>query len=48
MLDNLGNVIKWDGLLQPAIQELKARHPDSKYLNKLYHNSVQSDSGRTY
>src|SRR5438132_3116467 len=28
MLDNLGNVIKWDGLLQPAIQELKARHPD--------------------
>jgi len=28
MLDDLGNVIKWDGLLQPAIQELKARHPD--------------------
>jgi len=28
MLDDLGNVIKWDTLLQPAIQELKARHPD--------------------
>jgi multiple sugar transport system substrate-binding protein len=28
MLDNLGNVIKWDSLLLPAIQELKARHPD--------------------
>jgi multiple sugar transport system substrate-binding protein len=28
MFDNLGNVIKWDGLLQPAIQELQARHPD--------------------
>jgi len=28
MLDDLGNVIKWDDLLQPAIQELKARHPD--------------------
>jgi multiple sugar transport system substrate-binding protein len=28
MFDNLGNVIKWDGLLQPAIQELKAKHPD--------------------
>jgi multiple sugar transport system substrate-binding protein len=28
MFDNLGNVIKWDGLLQPAIEELQARHPD--------------------
>jgi len=28
MLDDLGNVIKWDTLLQPAIQELKSRHPD--------------------
>ena len=27
-LDDLGNVIKWDDLLRPAIQELKARHPD--------------------
>ncbi len=28
MFDNLGNVISWDGLLQPAMQELNARHPD--------------------
>ena len=28
MLDNLGNVIKWDDLLRPAVQELKSRHPD--------------------
>lgn len=28
MLDNLGNVIKWDDLLRPAVQELKFRHPD--------------------
>src|SRR5438034_518332 len=27
-LDDLGNVIKWDGLLQPAIHELNLRHPD--------------------
>ncbi len=28
MLDNLGNVIKWDDLLRPAVKELKSRHPD--------------------
>lgn len=28
ILDNLGNVIKWDDLLRPAVQELKFRHPD--------------------
>ncbi|MGA7899209.1 MAG: extracellular solute-binding protein [Nitrososphaeraceae archaeon] len=28
MLDDLGNVIKWDDLLRPAVQELKFRHPD--------------------
>lgn len=27
-LDDLGNVIKWDGLLKPAIHELNLRHPD--------------------
>jgi multiple sugar transport system substrate-binding protein len=27
-LDDLGNVIKWDSLLQPAIRELNLRHPD--------------------
>lgn len=26
-LDDLGNVIKWDGLLRPAIHELNLRHP---------------------
>jgi multiple sugar transport system substrate-binding protein len=28
-LDDLGNVIKWDGLLKPAIHELNLRHPDT-------------------
>jgi len=28
MLDNLGNTIKWDDLLRPALEELKSRHPE--------------------
>jgi multiple sugar transport system substrate-binding protein len=28
MLDDLGNVANWDGIIQPALQDLRAKHPD--------------------
>jgi multiple sugar transport system substrate-binding protein len=28
MLDDLGNVANWDGIIQPALQDLRTKHPD--------------------
>jgi hypothetical protein len=28
MLDDLGNLGNWDGIIQPALQELRSKHPD--------------------